>query len=49
VFRQKNQNLDQWCEKEQRDPASPARMVSLGFHLRIDPATATCASLCYRS
>jgi F420-dependent oxidoreductase-like protein len=40
VFRQKNQVLDQWCEKQQRDPASIVRMASLGFHLTADPAQA---------
>jgi alkanesulfonate monooxygenase SsuD/methylene tetrahydromethanopterin reductase-like flavin-dependent oxidoreductase (luciferase family) len=40
VFHQKNQLLDQWCEKEQRDPASLVRMANLGFHLTADPGAA---------
>ena len=34
----RTKSLDQWCEKERRDPASLVRMASLGFHLTADRA-----------
>ncbi|HKD66813.1 MAG TPA: TIGR03560 family F420-dependent LLM class oxidoreductase [Candidatus Binataceae bacterium] len=40
VFRHKNQVLDQWCEKEGRDPATLARTVNLGFYLKTDAGAA---------
>lgn len=40
VFHHKNQVLDQWCEKEKRDPATLARTVNVGFYLRTDAAAA---------
>jgi alkanesulfonate monooxygenase SsuD/methylene tetrahydromethanopterin reductase-like flavin-dependent oxidoreductase (luciferase family) len=40
IFRHKNIVLDQWCEKEGRDPASLVRMASLGFHLSGDAEAA---------
>jgi F420-dependent oxidoreductase-like protein len=32
--------LDQWCEKESRDPAEIERTVNLSFHLSVDRAAA---------
>jgi F420-dependent oxidoreductase-like protein len=40
VFRQKSQVLDQWCEKEKRDPSTIVRTVNLGFYLKPDTAAA---------
>jgi alkanesulfonate monooxygenase SsuD/methylene tetrahydromethanopterin reductase-like flavin-dependent oxidoreductase (luciferase family) len=40
VFRHKNQILNDWCEKEGRDPASLARTVNLGFYLKTDASAA---------
>ena len=40
VFGHKNRVLDQWCEKEGRDPATLARTVNLGFYLKTDAAAA---------
>ena len=33
VYAAKNQVLDNWCEKEGRDPASITRSVNLGFYM----------------
>ena len=40
VFRHKNQVLNQWCEKEGRDPATLTRTVNVGFYLKTDAAAA---------
>ena len=40
VFRHKNQVLNQWCEKEGRDPATLTRTVNVGFYLKTDTAAA---------
>ena len=40
VLRHKNQVLDQWCEKEGRDPATLTRTINLGFYLKTDAAAA---------
>jgi F420-dependent oxidoreductase-like protein len=48
VFRNKNQVLDQWCEKEGRDPATLTRTVNVGFYLkttlqRLRPNVSSCS------
>lgn len=40
MFAAKCQILDQWCEKEGRDPASITRSVNLGFYMGTDEADA---------
>ena len=40
VFRHKNQVLDNWCEKEGRDPATLTRTVNVGFYLKTDAVSA---------
>ena len=40
MFAAKSQILDQWCEKECRDPASITRSVNLGFYMGTDEADA---------
>jgi alkanesulfonate monooxygenase SsuD/methylene tetrahydromethanopterin reductase-like flavin-dependent oxidoreductase (luciferase family) len=40
VFRHKNQILNDWCEKESRDPTTLARTVNLGFYLKTDASAA---------
>lgn len=40
VFRHKNQVLDDWCEREDRDPATLARTVNVGFYLKNDASAA---------
>lgn len=40
VFRAKSQVLNQWCEKEGRDPATLTRTVNVGFYLKTDAAVA---------
>ncbi|HEV8714314.1 MAG TPA: TIGR03560 family F420-dependent LLM class oxidoreductase [Candidatus Binatia bacterium] len=40
VFRAKNQVLNQWCEKEGRDPATLRRTVNVGFYLKTDATAA---------
>jgi F420-dependent oxidoreductase-like protein len=39
-FRRLSGVLDQWCEKERRDPSSITRTVNLSFHLCADPKRA---------
>ncbi len=40
MFASKSQVLDQWCDKEDRDPASITRSVNLGFYMGTDEADA---------
>ena len=40
VFRHKNQVLNDWCEREGRDPATLARTVNVGFYLKTDATAA---------
>ena len=40
VYAAKNQVLDNWCEKEGRDPASITRSVNLGFYMGTSEADA---------
>ena len=40
MFASKSQVLDQWCDKEGRDPASITRSVNLGFYMGTDEADA---------
>lgn len=40
VFRQKSRKLEQWCEKEGRDPATLTRTVNLGFYLKTEAKAA---------
>ena len=40
LFRHKNQILNDWCEKESRDPTTLARTVNLGFYLKTDASAA---------
>ncbi len=35
-WKRKSQVLDQWCEKERRDPQSILRTINLGFYLGAD-------------
>jgi len=39
-WRKKNDVLDQWCERERRDPATLLRTVNVGFYLGADAAGA---------
>jgi hypothetical protein len=41
--------LDQWCEKEGRDPATIMRTVNLGFYLGADARGAARAEEIFRS
>lgn len=40
VYAAKNQVLDTWCDKEDRDPASITRSVNLGFYMGTNEADA---------
>lgn len=40
--------LDEWCEKEGRDPASIERNVNLSFHMAADEASRSKAEAHYR-
>ena len=40
LYRHKLETLDQWCEKEGRDPAAIARSVNVGFHMGVTEAEA---------
>jgi alkanesulfonate monooxygenase SsuD/methylene tetrahydromethanopterin reductase-like flavin-dependent oxidoreductase (luciferase family) len=38
IYRQRNATLNQWCEKERRDPKAITRTVNLGLALGADAA-----------
>ena len=40
IFAQRNATLDQWCERERRDPRAIVRTVNLGLALGQDEADA---------
>jgi alkanesulfonate monooxygenase SsuD/methylene tetrahydromethanopterin reductase-like flavin-dependent oxidoreductase (luciferase family) len=47
-WKHKSQVLDQWCEKEGRDPKTILRTVNLGFYLGADAAGAARADQIFR-
>jgi alkanesulfonate monooxygenase SsuD/methylene tetrahydromethanopterin reductase-like flavin-dependent oxidoreductase (luciferase family) len=48
-WKHKSQVLDQWCDKEERDPKTIMRTVNLGFYLGADAKGAAHADEIFRS
>ena len=47
VYRHKSTVLDDWCEKEHRDPSEISRSVNLGFYMGVNEAEACSQVIAY--